>query len=256
MSDAQAPAAPARRASLAKRALYGIVWNSTLVLFTIFYRIRRFNTELIPATGACLVVANHQSHLDPPLVSMCVTKRPCNFVARIGLFKVPGLGWLISALNSLPIRSDASDIGAIRVVLGLLEQGSLVLMFPEGSRSYDGVMQPYKRGVGLLVKKSRCPVVPVAVEGCFDAWPRTRRLPRLFGQRVMVMVGRPIPHDELMAGGSDAALVRLANEIETMRLELRRRLRAATGGRLPVAGPGDRRADPSAWPSEAAAASP
>ncbi len=228
-------------------ALYWTVWSLTLAGFTLFLRIRRFGTERIPASGACLIVANHQSHLDPPLVSMCVTKRQSHFVARVGLFSSKHFGKFIAALNALPIRNDTSDIGAIREVLGLLDQGMAVIMFPEGSRTLDGRMQPFKRGVGLLVKKSRCPVVPVAVEGCYDAWPRSRSFPRIFGQRVAVLVGSPIPHDELMANGADAALIRLATEIETLRMDLRARLRSASNGRFPAAGPGDEPVDPRAW---------
>lgn len=227
--------------------MYWFVWSSALAAFTLIFRIRRFGTERIPLVGACLIVANHQSHLDPPLVSMCVTRRQSNFIARVGLFSSKLFGSFIAALNALPIRSDTSDVGAIREVIGLLEKGGAVIMFPEGSRTLNGEMQPFKRGVGLLVKKSRCPVVPVAVEGCYDAWPRSRSFPKLWGQRVAVMVGRPIPHDELMAGGADAALVRLATEIEAMRLELRGRLRAASGGRFPPVGPGDHAVDPRAW---------
>ena len=109
-------------------------------------------------------------------------------------------------------------------MLRRLEGGRAVLIFPEGSRTTDGRVAPFKRGVAVLVKRSRCPVVPVALEGAYEAWPRSRRLPRWLGHRVAVMYGRPIPHDELMHGGADAALLRLHDEVEAMRLALRERL--------------------------------
>jgi len=83
------------------------------------------------------------------------------------------------------------------------------------------------------------PVQPAAVEGCFDAWPRSRKFPRLFGQRVAVAYGTPIPFAELRALGPDAGLGRLAIEVDALRLDLRSRLRQATHGRLPAPGPGD-----------------
>jgi 1-acyl-sn-glycerol-3-phosphate acyltransferase len=97
----------------------------------------------------------------------------------------------------------------------------------------------FKRGAAVLVKRSQCPVVPVAIEGCFDTWPRTRRHPRLLGRRVAVMYGRAIPHDELMAEGPDAALVRLRREVDEMRRQLRGEMRRATGGAYPPPNAGD-----------------
>lgn len=252
--NVQPPDVIEKKRSILQRAFYWTIWSIALVAFTVVFRIRRFGMEKIPANGPCLIVANHQSHLDPPLVSMCVTNRQSHFVARVGLFSSKWFGGFIGALNALPIRNDTGDIGAIREVLGLLEQGHGVIMFPEGSRSPDGRMHEFKRGVGLLVKKSKCPVVPVAVEGCFDAWPRSRAIPRLFGQRVAVMVGDPIPYAELMASGADAALARLATEIDAMRFVLRAKLRAASNGRYPAAGAGDSAVNPAEWFADAATA--
>ena len=91
----------------------------------------------------------------------------------------------------------------------------------------------------MLVKKAKCPVVPVAIEGAFDAWPNTRALPRLVGCRVYVKFGPPIAHDELMARGAEAALERLRVRIDAMRRELRETMRTQTGGRFPPRNAGD-----------------
>ncbi len=114
-----------------------------------------------------------------------------------------------------------------------------MILFPEGSRSPTGLQQPFKRGVALLLKRARCPVVPVAVEGCREALPRGAVVPRFWRARIAAMVGHPIPPDELLKNGPDAALRRLASEIESLRLELRSRLRASTNGRFPPPGPPD-----------------
>ncbi|MCG3125005.1 MAG: Bifunctional protein Aas [Phycisphaerales bacterium] len=223
-------------ATTAPTLLYRVCRGLAWWFMRIFYRAQRFNSHHVPATGAALVAANHQSYLDPPLVGM--VERKMNFVAKSGLFRFKPFGWLIENLNSVPLREDTSDVAAIKEVVRRLEAGNAVVIFPEGSRTDTGAMEPFKRGVALLVKKARCPVVPAAVEGCFDAWPRGSA-PRLFGKRIAVKYGPPIPHDELMKGGADAALERLAREIDVLRLELRAYLRSQTDGRYPPPGPGD-----------------
>lgn len=233
------PMTDAHRPGPLQRVFYWLVWYTTLALFTAIYRIRRYHTGRIPRTGPVLIAANHQSHLDPPLVSMCCPHRPTHFLARAGLFKNRAFGWLITALNSVPIKEESGDIAAIRQILARLDTGVPVILFPEGSRSPDGAQHEFKRGIALLLKRSKCPVVPVAVEGCFDAYPRHRALPRLWGQRVAVMVGQPIEPDDLLKDGPEAALRRLEREIDAMRLDLRAKLRAATHGRYPAPGPGD-----------------
>lgn len=206
--------------------------------------------ENMPRDGACLLVSNHQSHLDPPLVAMASPRRHVHFVARVGLFKNSLFAKLIRSLNAIAIRQDAGDLAAIRQVLSRLELGAPVLMFPEGSRTPDGSLQEFKRGIGLLVKRAKCPVVPVAVEGCFDAWPRSQGLPTLFGKRVAVMIGTPIPHAELLRDGPDEALRKLAREIESLRLQLRAKMRSATNGRFPAPGHGDTPTNPAGWYSD------
>jgi 1-acyl-sn-glycerol-3-phosphate acyltransferase len=209
------------------------------VVMTLLYRHRAYGSRRIPREGPLLIVANHQSFLDPPAIGLAVHTRQLDYIARIGLFQAPGFSRLISLFNALPIREEGSDATAIREILRRLEKGHAILIFPEGSRTDDGAMQPFKRGVALLVKRARCPVVPVAVEGCYDAWPRRRRWPQLLGARVSVAVGEPINYDALMTDGADAALDRLAGEIDRMRLVLRRQLRRESRGSFPAPGPGD-----------------
>lgn len=224
--------------SLPRLAIYEIARFLVAFVLMLIYRARAYDARRVPAVGPVLLAANHQSYLDPPLIGAFVATRQLSYLARAGLFSFKLFGWLISLFNSVPIREDGGDAAAIKETLRRLERGEAILIFPEGTRSVDGAMAPFKRGVALLVKKSRCPVVPVAVEGCFDAFPRGRA-PRLLGHRVAVAYGHPIPHDELMRDGADAALARLAREIDALRLALRRRLREQTAGALPVFGPGD-----------------
>jgi 1-acyl-sn-glycerol-3-phosphate acyltransferase len=225
---------------LPRVACYEFLRQVFLLVLMLVYRIRWFGLRNVPASGPVLLVANHQSYLDPPVIGSPLSHLHLDFVARKALFGSQWFGWLISSLNATPIKDDGrGDAGAIKEVLRRLEAGRAVLIFPEGSRSHDGAIAPFKRGVEVLVKRSRCPVVPVAIEGCYDAWPRSRARPWLWGRRVAVMYGEPIGHEELMADGAEAGLERLRVRIDSMRRELRGLLRRATHGRYPPRGAGD-----------------
>lgn len=213
----------------------------TTMFTTLVWRYRAYHGERVPGSGPVLIVANHQSYLDPIIVGQLVPSRQIDSVAREGLFRVPLLAPLMRGLHGFPIREDGEpDSAAIREILARLERGLAVVIYPEGSRSRDGRMTEFKRGAALVVKRSRCPVLPVAIEGAHDAWPRGRRRPRLLGARVMTMAGEAIAHDELLADGPDAALRRLEHQIDAMRLDLRRRLRERTNGVYPPPGPAGR----------------
>lgn len=210
-----------------------------LILTTLLYRARFYGVSNVPATGGVLVIANHQSHLDPPLLGVAIRHRNMAAIARAGLFKNPIFGALLRGLGAIPIKEDEGDASAVRSAIAQLKAGRVIVIFPEGSRSPDGALHDFKRGTWLLLSRSGVPVVPAAVEGCFDAWPRHRSAPHLFGQRVAVAFGKPIPFDQLKAMGSDQALGLLAAQVETLRLDLRAKIRTATANRLPAKGPGD-----------------
>lgn len=210
---------------------YAICRLAAWCVLRVGWGLRSTGVERVPATGGLLIIANHESYLDPPSVGGVITQRHLDYMARGGLFRFRPLGWLIGALNSIPIHEEAGNAGAIREVLKRLELGRAVLVFPEGSRSPDGSMQEFKRGVALLVKKSRCPVLPAAVVGAYRAWPRARLFPRPWSSRIRVRFGEAIPHDELLEQGADAALERLRREVERlMAEELRAKSASARAG--------------------------
>ncbi len=219
--------------------LYRAVSYTVQAAITAVYRLRCFHTLRAPNAGALLIVANHQSHLDPPLVTMAVRQRHLVYIAREGLFSNRLFGAFISCLNAVPISETEGDLGAIRLAIKELKRGRAVVIFPEGSRSPDGALQPFKRGAWLLLSRAKCPVLPVAIEGAFDAWPRGRRFPSLLCRRVAVNVGRPIPPEDLLPLGPQAGLAHLARTVDDLRLELRMLLRTATAGRYPRPGPAD-----------------
>jgi 1-acyl-sn-glycerol-3-phosphate acyltransferase len=157
--------------------LYALLKPLVAVLMRLYFRLEGRGMEHLPAAGAVLVVANHSSLLDPPLVG-CVARRPLCFLAKAELFEVPVLGRLIRALNTHPVRREGSDPGALRSALRLLKEGRALLLFPEGTRGEEGTVRAGKPGAGMLAVMSGAPVVPAYISGSGRAMPRGRVFPR------------------------------------------------------------------------------
>lgn len=189
------------------------------------YRYRSWGGPEVPRRGPLLLIANHQSFLDPILVGQGLHHRQFHALARATLFDHPLFAWLIRSLNAIPVRQGHADKAAMRRCLQVLGEGHALLVYPEGSRTPDGRTQPFAPGTLLLIRRARPWVVPVAIEGAYRAWPIWRRLPRPFG-RVAVRYGRAVRADEVLARG-EAGLAELRDEVERMRLALAERL----GGR-------------------------
>ena len=168
------------------------------------YRLRRIHRDRVPATGAILVISNHQSFLDPMVNGVTVWDRQFTALARDSLFIGP-FGWILRSVSARPIKREGGDLEAMKGALAELEAGRVVIIYPEGTRSPDGNMLEFKRGVLLLLKRVKPTVLPMGVDGTFDAWPRGRKLPRLFGN-VVCVCGEPISGEELAKLDSAEAL--------------------------------------------------
>lgn len=169
--------------------LYGILRPTIAAFLRLFCRLEAHGVERVPAEGAVMIVANHSSVLDPPLVGS-VLRRPLTFLAKAELFSIPGFGALIRRLNARPLRREGSDPSALRLALRVLEEGRALLVFPEGTRGPEGVLRPAKAGAGMLAVLSGATVVPAYVSGSGAAWPRGKRLPR--PRKVRVTFGPPL----------------------------------------------------------------
>jgi 1-acyl-sn-glycerol-3-phosphate acyltransferase len=185
----------------------------------------------VPPTGPALLIANHQSFLDPPLAGIPARRRVC-FLARKTLFDNRFFGTLISTLKTVPVDQEGVAKEGLQTVLKLLEKGEAVLVFPEGERSWTGQMQPFKPGVLLLVKRAMPPVVPIGIAGAFDALPRGGpvRLSPIFmpGSKgsLAASVGKPLDGRRLATLPRDKMLQELYDAVHTQQLraeQLRRK---------------------------------
>ncbi|MCP4833289.1 MAG: 1-acyl-sn-glycerol-3-phosphate acyltransferase [Phycisphaera sp.] len=201
------------------------------------FGLRVTGRERVPRTGPLLYLSNHQSFLDPVINGAAVKDRPFRPFARETLFRGP-FGWLIRTLGALPVAGKGGDKSVMRAALAELAEGRCVLVYPEGTRTEDGALRPFKSGIAILLRRSEATIVPMGIEGAFEAWPRQRSSPR-WRRAIEVEVGEPIDRDELLADGVPAAMLRLESCIDELRRRCRARLRERFGPEYPSAGPGD-----------------
>jgi len=159
-----------------------------------FFGLRSRGQEKVPLTGPLIVVANHQSNGDPPLIG-CIPERRFAYLAKKSLFNFPPLRWLINSLHAIPIDRDGMGLEGFKQTLKRLKQDDAVLIFPEGQRSWDGEICPLMPGFLGLVRRSKAVLQPVGIAGMHEAWARGTALPK--PGRVFVEFGDVIPRDEI-----------------------------------------------------------
>ncbi len=169
--------------------LYRVLKPPAVALMRLLFRLEVRGREHVPSTGPLLLVSNHVSVLDPPLVGGAAP-RELHFMAKEELFRIPLFGRLIDALNARPVKRDGSDSRALKTALRLLAEGRALLVFPEGTRGVEGRLGEGKAGVGMLAVMSGAPVVPVHVSGSGRALPAGRTVPR--PAKVRVRFGPPL----------------------------------------------------------------
>lgn len=177
--------------------VYYLGWIGFRAFFRFYLGWRVCNPERVPLQGPVILASNHASFLDPPLVGAGI-KRGINYLARENLFRFPILGWILHQWQVVPVDREGGGAKGLKAILDRLLQGGAIILFPEGTRSPDGKLQPARSGIGLTVIKSEAPVVPVRVFGTFEAYDRHTRVPRPLHQ-VIVKYGRPMSFQQLRA---------------------------------------------------------
>ena len=186
--------------------VYFISWCSFRLIYATYFRWRVFNPERVPLTGPVILASNHASFLDPPLIGAGV-KRGINYLARETLYDIPVLGWLLRRWNTVPVDREGGGAAGLRAILNRLLEGGGIVLFPEGTRTRDGKLQPARSGIGLTVIKSTAPVVPVRVFGTFEAYGLHVKFP--LPHRIAVKYGRPMQFEKLRAESRNCSKQRL-----------------------------------------------
>lgn len=185
---------------------YRLGWLFFRAVFAVYFRWRVFNPEQVPQAGAVILAANHASFLDPPMVGAGLRRR-ISYLARESLFRFPGIGALLHSWSAVPVDREGGGAKGLRIILDRLLAGDGIILFPEGTRTSDGKLQPARSGIGLIVAKSNAPVVPARVFGSFEAWGRNQKIPR--PKRVAVKYGGPIRFEKLRAESKSCSKARL-----------------------------------------------
>ncbi|HEV2455347.1 MAG TPA: lysophospholipid acyltransferase family protein [Verrucomicrobiae bacterium] len=175
---------------------YRCGWLFFRAVFATYFHWRVIDADHVPKTGGVILAANHVSYLDPPLVGAGLD-RDINYLARQSLFRFPLIGRLLVSWNSVPVDRDGGGARGLKIILDRLLGGAGIILFPEGTRSYDGKLQPARAGIGLTVAKSNAPVVPVRIFGTYEAWGRNKKIPR--PKKITVRYGEPMQFEKLRA---------------------------------------------------------
>ena len=218
------PRPHARGHSTFGRWLYSTLWILSRTLGVALFGVRVRCDEPLPPAGGVLVLSTHQSHLDPLLLGLA-TQRRLSSMARSSLYRFKPFGFVITALDAVPIDREGSAVAAMKVVIKRLQDGAAVIVFPEGTRTHDGRMGEIKTGFAILAKKARVPIAPVAIVGAYECWPRSRRFPR--PGRIRLEFGRVLAADEVAALDERALVAECTRRLE----DLDARGRAARAGR-------------------------
>jgi 1-acyl-sn-glycerol-3-phosphate acyltransferase len=182
----------------------------------------------MPRRGPALLVANHQSFFDPPLVGLAVG-RTIHYLARKTLYANPGFAWFLKSVNAHPIDQEGVATEGLRAIIELLKEGHPVLVFPEGERTWTGPMQPLKAGVHFLLKRAPVPIVPIGIAGAFEAYPRTSKLPKLSplfmppsNHAIAAVVGKPLEPERMLKLPRNEFLQTVFNAIQAVQLKAER----------------------------------
>lgn len=180
--------------------LYLFLRRIARVVFPLVFGLKAIGVERVPKEGPVILCSNHVSYWDPPVLGTFLDRK-VHFMAKEELFRIPGLAWLIVRLGAFPVRRGGVSKDSIRRALDLLAAGSVIGIFPAGTRK-AGDHPAGKRGAAMLAVRSGAAVVPAAIVGRYS----------LFG-RLRVVYGEPLDWSrELAAGESGAAAEELLTE--------------------------------------------
>jgi len=185
--------------------LYGVVniiiISFIKIFFRVFFLLRVEGRQNLKREGPYVICPNHTSYLDGLFVLSALPMRialKTYFVGLSEFFEHPFLRGITKTARLIPMEASFNLVEALKACSYVLRHEKIVCYFPEGQRSIDGEVKEFKKGIGILIKESNVPVVPVYLEGAFRTWPRGQRLPRL--APIKVRFGRLLPVESLEMG--------------------------------------------------------
>lgn len=205
-----------------KTWVYMLVRDGFCAFVRAFGGLRFSGREYLPRHGAAVVLANHESFMDPPLIASLTGARPLCFMAKQELHHGRFWGWVFRMLLTVPVHRGSADLAAFRACAQLLAAGNVVGLFPEGSRSTDGTLRPAQPGAISIALKAGVPIIPVAIVGTFEMLPPGGRLRR---SPVLIAAGPPLHYPELAGRPDKATIVRVGGEVMDAIARLRERLK-------------------------------
>lgn len=203
-------------------AWWDVAERTAEIILRTLWHVRVDGAHRVPRSGPVIIASNHQSYLDPVLTGMAARDRQVGYLAKQELFSFGPFGRLIASFGAIPLK-ERSDMAAIRTAITELQAGRCIVIYPEGGRCSAGEIEPFQRGIALIVRRTRVPVVPMALDGAFEVWPPSQGLPRPLG-RLSVSVGEAIAADTLLSDPDDG-VGRLESEVRRLQAGIRERER-------------------------------
>ncbi|TWT37899.1 1-acyl-sn-glycerol-3-phosphate acyltransferase [Posidoniimonas corsicana] len=200
---------PVHHRSLAKRLWYRLTQFVIGSFARVWFRLVTEGRENAPKSGPAVFVCNHGSHLDPLLVGVFCPRIICYF-ARETLFR--GLfGMLIRSYDAIPVDQEGSALAGLRATLARVKLGDAVLVFPEGSRTMDGHLQPMQPGVLTLLRRGKASLMPIGINGAYEAMPYKAPFPK--PKKIAIVYGETIPNERLAEMSNDEVMLLIDEQI-------------------------------------------
>jgi long-chain acyl-CoA synthetase len=205
LSDLPPADDPVLSGLLEKRAIAApVLFALGRLLRPLLARVRVRGVENLRATGAYIISPNHQSYLDPFLMCSALPYRVFKrffFVGAVEYFETSFTQWFARIANLVPVDPDSNLIPAMKAGAFGLAHGKVLVLFPEGERSIDGTVKKFKKGAPILSQHLHVPIVPVAIKGVYELWPRNRGINwRVVwpwsGHHIDIVIGKPMTFDE------------------------------------------------------------
>jgi len=202
-------------------AYYRLMRRFAQVTMSAIWKVRAFNRHYEPSEGGAVYICNHQSFLDPMLMSMALC-RPMNYMARDTLFRFPVFKQIITSVNAFPVRRGSADLTALKEAMRRVKAGGQVVVFAEGTRTRDGRIGPLLPGVAVLAQRAAQWTVPVLIDGAFEAWPRTQMLPS--PGSVVIQYAPPISQAQAREFTPDELVEHVRATLIAIQADVRRRV--------------------------------